>query len=429
MCLDLMCLGTSLEGSIIVGQLHIRIPTKKSVSATTKKRLVQEALDIMEKASDSCVLQPTVAILCGDVNLKQDNADACCQLRKGHPDQLSQWHTQTSSAGLSGDVAFVRGCDSQAFDVTIGHSYKDYGMRQDDHDFFGVTVSVPLFRMPKNRRKERLEDTPGIIEIHKLSVIDAAEDSEMKNIASVSQPSVGDSVSAASSQDVGQTQAPKARNALTHGVAAAIVSEMKAWYADRIEDDNVATTWKHLHSVLFKKVRVPYASDIWSKSASVSQPSASEGDDPVDGLPMVVFEEFVALQVKNVIQRREQWLRDNHLPLTIVMDDPQKDKFLAELKAEYHGSADQLRRQANDKANNKNVQAGKNKGGVANVSDAGAQRRCFISSVLPAAGILASSLSSRFHSNWVNKLSQRNKQPVRQLRLGHSFDLRGNTMA
>ena len=75
---------------------------------------------------------------------------------------------------------------------------------------------------------------------------------------------------------------------------------------------------------------------------------------------MVVSEEFVAMQVKKVIQRREQWLRDNHLPLTTVMNDAQKDKFLAELKAEYHGSADQLRRQANDKDNNKNVQAGKN---------------------------------------------------------------------
>ena len=326
-------------------------------------RFVQEALEIIEKASDSCVLQPTVAILCGDVNLEQDSADACCQLREGHPDQLSQWHTQTSTAGLSGDVAFVRGCESQAFDVTIGQSYEDYGMRQDKHDFFGVTVSVPLFRIPKkarwNRRKVPLEETAAIIDIHKLSVKDAAEDSEMKNSASVSLPSAGDSASAASSQDVGQTQAPKARNALTHGVAAAIVSDMKAWYADRIEDDDVATTWKHLHSVLFKKVRVPNASDIWRKSASVSQPSASEGDDPVDGLPMVVSEEFVAQQVKKVIERREQWLRYNHLPLEIVMDEPQKDNFLAELKKEYHGSADQLRRQANDKANTKNVQAGK----------------------------------------------------------------------
>ena len=78
----------------------------------------------------------------------------------------------------------------------------------------------------------------------------------------------------------------------------------------------MATTWKHLHTVLFKKVRVPYAADVWSQSAnaSVSQPSASGADDdPVDGIPMVVSAEFVAWHVKNVIERREKWLRDNRL--------------------------------------------------------------------------------------------------------------------
>ena len=61
---------------------------------------MQEALGILEKASNSCVLQPTVAILCGDVNLDQDNANACCQPRNGDatPNVLNQWHTQTSSA-------------------------------------------------------------------------------------------------------------------------------------------------------------------------------------------------------------------------------------------------------------------------------------------------------------------------------------------
>ena len=136
---------------------------------------------------------------------------------------------------------------------------------------------------------------------------------------------------------------------------------MALLYATRTGDDRVATTWKHLHTVLFKKVRVPYAADVWSQSASVSQPSASEADDPVDGIPMVVSEEFVAWQVKNLIERREKWLRDNHLPLTTVMDDPQKDAFLAELKAEYHGSEDQLRRQERDRENGgpKKVRTGK----------------------------------------------------------------------
>ena len=134
---------------------------------------------------------------------------------------------------------------------------------------------------------------------------------------------------------------------------------MALLYAVKTGDDRVATTWKHLHSVLFKKVRVPYAADVWSQSASVSQPSADAAADHVGGIPMVVSEEFVASQVRNVIERRERWLRDNDLPLDTVMDGDQKVKFLADLKAEYHNSADQLRRQKNDEDNGKKVQTGK----------------------------------------------------------------------
>ena len=130
----------------------------------------------------------------------------------------------------------------------------------------------------------------------------AQEDSEMEDTASKAEPSVRDTASPAPSTDVGKT---KTRNALTFGVADAIVNDLKAWYEERIGDESVAAIWKLLHSVLFKKVRVPPPADLWSPSASVSQPSASEADDPVDGIPMVVSEEFVALQVKNLIERRE----------------------------------------------------------------------------------------------------------------------------
>ena len=61
------------------------------------------------------------------------------------------------------------------------------------------------------------------------------------------------------------------------------------------------------------------------------------------------------------------------------MNDPQKYKFLKELKEEYHGSDDQVRRQNQDRMDGKNVQKGKNKGGLANASDAEEPRRCFIS--------------------------------------------------
>ena len=74
---------------------------------------------------------------------------------------------------------------------------------------------------------------------------------------------------------------------------------------------------------------------------------------------MVVSAEFVALQVKQVIQRREQWLRDNSLPFDSIMNEDQKDAFLDEVKAEYHGSPDQQQRQEADKAAGKTPQKGK----------------------------------------------------------------------
>ena len=103
-----MCLGTSLEGILIVGQLHIRVPNGHSTpSISTKKRLVQEAMTILENASDKCKVQPIVAVLCGDVNLSAESADACCQAETGEPSVHTLWHTQASIHGRSGDVAFI----------------------------------------------------------------------------------------------------------------------------------------------------------------------------------------------------------------------------------------------------------------------------------------------------------------------------------
>ena len=99
----------------------------------------------MTRAVNGCVFQPTVAVLCGDVNLNQDDADVCCQPAEGKPDVHTQWHTQASAEGLSGDVAFVLGSSSEQFPICIGSSYEDRGMRNDCHDYFGITVDVPLF--------------------------------------------------------------------------------------------------------------------------------------------------------------------------------------------------------------------------------------------------------------------------------------------
>ena len=56
----------------------------------------------------------------------------------------TQWQVLTSNAALSGDVLFIRGARGRVLDVTVGKSYTDRGIRNGQHDFFGVTLSIPM---------------------------------------------------------------------------------------------------------------------------------------------------------------------------------------------------------------------------------------------------------------------------------------------
>ena len=62
----------------------------------------------------------------------------------GVPSFETDWHTRAAAVGPSGDVMLIHGSDSRVFDIDIGKSYEDRGMRHDSHDAFGVTVQVPL---------------------------------------------------------------------------------------------------------------------------------------------------------------------------------------------------------------------------------------------------------------------------------------------
>ena len=125
------------------------------------------------------------------------------------------------------------------------------------------------------------------------------------------------------------------------------MSLIKCARSERVDDEDVTTVWKQLHTVLFKKVRVRPANDIWC-----------DEDETEDGTPMVISAAYVAHQVRKVIERRAKFLRDNNLPLDTILDDAQKDAFLKEVKDEYHSFPDQKRRQEQDKHNKKTVPNG-----------------------------------------------------------------------
>ena len=136
-------LHPGLEGCLPLGILHTRTSHKpKTPSMVTRIRIAREALGLMD--ARLAMLPHAVGVLAGDPTLTIIQAAPVVQPEDGDPDILRHWQIQTSNAGLAGDILFVKGTTSTTFDVSIGKSYADRGIRKDAHDFFGVTLHMPL---------------------------------------------------------------------------------------------------------------------------------------------------------------------------------------------------------------------------------------------------------------------------------------------
>ena len=132
------------EGTLVVGSLHIRTPSGTKVTVAEKIRTTKLAkLKIEQYVGQRC-LQKSVQLLLGDFNLTAEQTRPICQGVKGVPGYDTTWHPQAATAGLGGDVMLISGSDSIVFDIPIGRNYDDRGMRNDNHDAFGVEVQVPL---------------------------------------------------------------------------------------------------------------------------------------------------------------------------------------------------------------------------------------------------------------------------------------------
>ncbi len=101
---------------------------------------------------------------------------------------------------------------------------------------------------------------------------------------------------------------------------------------------------------------------------------------------LVISAEFVALQVKKVIEVRENFLRAHDLPLETVMQGDLIQQFLHEVKAEYHSRPDQVQRQQQDKENGKSLAKGKIQRWSRNLQRLAGPHKCEISSVTPDSG-------------------------------------------
>jgi len=100
-------------------------------------------------------------MLVGDTNLNKQQAQTIYQADTSSA-SLNRWRTHAATHGLSGDILFVRGADSDTFDINIGSSYSDRGVRDDIHDAFGVVLKIPVHqahanRVPKTRQNDALK--------------------------------------------------------------------------------------------------------------------------------------------------------------------------------------------------------------------------------------------------------------------------------
>ena len=73
-----------------------------------------------------------------------------------------------------------------------------------------------------------------------------------------------------------------------------------------------------MHRLIFKKVKTPLPSDLWSPGA----PQPGENTGPTQ--EMIASKEYTAWCVMNTIERREQRLREVGLPLDIMMNNDHK---------------------------------------------------------------------------------------------------------
>ena len=394
------------EGTLVVGSLHVRTQTKTKVKFSERVSITKLAKLSIEHYVAKKGLRKSVKILLGDFNLTAEQTNKVCQGVEGVPNYDAQWHCQAANAGLGGDVMLISGSDSEVFDIAIGKSYDDRGMRNDSHDAFGVTVKVPVllgdvtqlaekasatssatasaeepvYKKTRNKdegskseevKAEENKAEPDIASIKKkilksfheleqqfLKKVRAVEQ-ELKQMRLQNEAKKGEAVDPQKKDKLFDESDPGftpdfSRDEAEETTAGKILREMRQWYDEHADDPTAAESWKSLSNFLYKKVKNFQEDDLW-----LDQPGDGQSSGDVSQPKLVVSAEFVALHVKQVIEVREKFLQARNLPLNTVMEDGLIQEFLKEAKHEYHSRPDQVQRQKQDKENRKPVAAGK----------------------------------------------------------------------
>jgi len=133
------------QAKLVKGNLHMRIPTH---TISDKKKLVTEALHQLEAIAKqeqqrhNGASQPIVCVLLGDTNLNTAGGIEAAQPLQPtiHRSWDNVWQIFGTAAERGGDICFVKGANASLFEIPVGASYQYRGVRNDNHDAFGVEL-------------------------------------------------------------------------------------------------------------------------------------------------------------------------------------------------------------------------------------------------------------------------------------------------
>ena len=252
------------------------------------------------------------------------------------------WHVHATSEKKGGDLIFVKGAHARSFDLPSGFSHSDCGLTNDDHDAIGIELRVMVEAEPEPAPKgnptysdqsessDPKETVRAPVGLPLTCVQPAPDDDDTCDTDDAPQP-------ARSSNTV-----PTPVNSLTNHAGDIVENHIREFWANRGEEgEAVQKEVKHLRTLLFRRQKHPVSQDIWIPGGS------HPGEE--QHVEAVVSEMFVLKQIKDVIELRETWLRQNDLPMTCQMRDMiERKDFLAWAKAQYHAQEFQQRRQQED---------------------------------------------------------------------------------
>ena len=151
------------RAKLVQGNLHIRTTRHLTPTKTQRKNIVSQALQKLDKAAEPHQrahrrlpdddndddFQPVVCVLLGDTNLSRSEAEEAVHFHQpGTTEWNNVWSVHAANAQWRGDIIYVKGAHAKLFELPAGVSHAYRGVRNDQHDAFGVELKLLTQRVP-----------------------------------------------------------------------------------------------------------------------------------------------------------------------------------------------------------------------------------------------------------------------------------------